>query len=372
MPSLIEYSRLIAVQTRSIKPGQLRVAISEFADPENTVLDPYHNAGYTHLYCLEKFCNLPSLLAETNVIFLPAGKPAKELSFPAALDIPQQEACLQWVNEARQSWKNFKSRFPIAEERPRYTPRNIDRLLFRLELAEPSTSNKRRHDAAAGNNLPDEQAAAEPAPKRPRTQAEGPYHQLVPQSGGFGVRPDIQRFPLGNGQPTGFQGQLYQANAPGALPDTTQPAQSKKPLSPGQELTRLAENAQAELRTEARKQGEEPEEDISAQMVRELADLLAQPDPAAPAVEAGPPECAGPEQSIQPEQVPNKITEPVTAVKIPVVRAGRRSSRRSSAPPVLGVQNARIRKSAQLCRRGSKLREVPVTQADLEELQKGR
>ncbi|KAI7783852.1 hypothetical protein LA080_011114 [Diaporthe eres] len=108
----------------TIRPGQIRVCVSEFLDPRNEVLDPYHNAAYVHLYCLENFCNLPSLLAETHVAFLPAGQLAKESHFPPALNAPEREACLQWAHQARQHWASFKRAYPLPEARPSNVPTN--------------------------------------------------------------------------------------------------------------------------------------------------------------------------------------------------------------------------------------------------------
>lgn len=161
----------------TIRPGQIRVCISEFLDPQNEVLDPYHNAAYVHLYCLETFCNLPSLLAETNVAFLPAGQLAKESYFPAALNAAERDACLQWAHQARQHWRNFKRAYPLPEARPRYKPSDHDRLHYRLERIREShkVSTKRRHEDYNGpqvytyNNQEQRNPAPEPAPKKPRT-----------------------------------------------------------------------------------------------------------------------------------------------------------------------------------------------------------
>lgn len=96
-------------------------------------------------------------------------------------------------------------------------------------------------------------------------------------------------------------------------------------------------------------------------------------DPAEPPPAVGPLDDAGPEEATRPEQVCwlAHDNEPDATVKTPVVMEGRRKPRRSSAPPVLSVQNARVRKRSSF-RRGSKSKVVPATESDLEELQKDR
>ena len=51
-----------------IRNGQLRICFDENNyDPESAKYDPYHNAGYVHLYCLEYFCNFPQICQGLNV-----------------------------------------------------------------------------------------------------------------------------------------------------------------------------------------------------------------------------------------------------------------------------------------------------------------
>ena len=50
------------ITNNTIRKGNFRVTIDEWGyNPEGMNKDPYHNAGYVHLYCLEKFMDLPGL-----------------------------------------------------------------------------------------------------------------------------------------------------------------------------------------------------------------------------------------------------------------------------------------------------------------------
>ncbi|OBT64001.1 hypothetical protein VE03_06664 [Pseudogymnoascus sp. 23342-1-I1] len=53
------------VKTRTIPSGHFRVAFDEQNDEK---LDPYHCAGYVHLYCLERFCNFSCMAEYCNVV----------------------------------------------------------------------------------------------------------------------------------------------------------------------------------------------------------------------------------------------------------------------------------------------------------------
>ncbi|KFY41440.1 hypothetical protein V495_04932 [Pseudogymnoascus sp. VKM F-4514 (FW-929)] len=53
------------VKTRTIPSGHFRVAFDEQNDAN---LDPYHCAGYVHLYCLERFCSFSCLAKYCNLV----------------------------------------------------------------------------------------------------------------------------------------------------------------------------------------------------------------------------------------------------------------------------------------------------------------
>lgn len=362
----------------TIRRGQIRVCVSEFLDPRNEVLDPYHNAAYFHLYCLENFCNLPSLLAETNIPLLPAGQLAKESSFPPALSAAEREACIQWELEARQSWRSFKSTYPIAEARPRYRPQLHDRLYYRLEQinkANKATNKRRRNDYdgpqvytyVEGHRSP----APEPAPKKVRTLPPTiPVPAANPDSGSQ-IFHGVSMMPS-QGPPSTSQPQAY--NSIGNVP-----THASVPLSPGEIFPDLAEGTHSQPRGDS---AEVPgpsaynlTEEISALMAQDFAEFLeftfgefAWHEPAE-SLAAGPQEVNTPEQGPQPEQAPEpeQSHQPVATVKPPVITAGRRVSRRLSAPPVLGVHNARVRKRSSVAStRSSRTKEVPMQEPGLE------
>lgn len=327
----------------TIRSGQIRVCISEFADPRNEILDPYHNAGYTHLYCLEKFCNLHSLLVETNITFLPAVELAKELSFPPALNAAEREACLQWAREARQSWREFKSTYPIPEVRPRYKPSAQGRLHYRLdqirEAQKVSTKQRYRdHDGPQVYTYDQRRRnpTLEPAPKRPWASPPGIYIPTPAYRNGPQVFQAAPMLP-------------YQRQ-----PSTSHPRTYNNKATP----TKLSANGDGAIGAGA----ECDQEGIGALLAQDFAEYLESAlqefpwhDPAAPPA-TGSQEGARPEQSTEPEHIPEpeQGNQQIATVKTPAVIAGRRKSRRSSAPPVLGVQNVRVRKSLKASRRSSR------------------
>jgi hypothetical protein len=361
----------------SIRSGQIRVCISEFADPRNEILDPYHNAGYTHLYCLEKFCNLPSLLAETDVTFLPAVGLAKELLFPPALNAAERDACLQWARDARRLWREFKNTYPIAEARPRYKPSIHEKLYYRLDQIREAqkVTNKRPlrdHDGPQVYTYNQERRnpAPEPAPKRLRPSPPGISIPASVHRDGPQVFQVVPRLPYQSRPPTSHPQTYNRNNFPIVAPPST--------LLSGQILPGLAEDTSTQLHAKGDggqwSGADYSPEEIGALLAQDFADYLESAleefpwnGPSAPPA-AGLQEGTRPGQSIQPEQAPQPEQTPeplqapepmqrnklVATARIHAVMAGRRKSRRSSAPPVMGVQDARVRKSLKASRRSSK------------------
>lgn len=356
----------------TIRPGQIRVCISEFLDPRNEVLDPYHNAAYVHLYCLENFCNLPSLLAETKVAFLPAGQLAKESYFPAALNAAEREACLQWAHQARQHWASFKRAYPLPEARPRYKPSDPDRLYYRLEQIRENhkVTNKRRHEDYDGpqvytyNTHGQQDLAPEPAPKKPRTVPPRISIPASSQSSGLQIYQGVPGLP--------YQRQPAISHPPQIHKNSNVP--TNIPLSPslGDMLpSDSAEGAQTESYTNGAGgpgQGAEySTEEINSLLAEYFADEFA--DNFA--------DCLGPTSEDFPRNELEQIPQPeqdnqtVDAVKFSIAtECWEKKPRRSSAPPVLSVQNARVRKSSTSSRRSSRAKHVTVTETDLEGLHK--
>lgn len=349
----------------TIRSGQIRVCISEFLDPENQILDPYHNAAYVHLYCLEKFCNLPALLADTNVTFLPAGQLAKESSFPPALNPAERAACVEWTHQARQSWRDFKRAFPLPEARPRYKPSDHNRLHYRLEKIRESQKavRKRRHGDYNGPQVytyNSQDPTLEPASKKRRTVPPGITIPTSSRNGGLQIYQGVPGLPYQTQPPVSQPMAYYNNNTAANVP---------LPSSPGDFLpSGLAEGAGgpgqgAEYSTE------EINSFLAEYYANDFANYVEsgfedfpRNDPAAPPPAASPQGGARtgggtqPEQSPKPGQAhrPARDNQPPATVKIPVVAEGRRKPRRSSAPPVLSVRNAKVRKSSASSRRSSK------------------
>lgn len=327
------------------------MCISEFLDPQNEVLDPYHNAAYVHLYCLENFCNLPSLLAETHVAFLPAGQLAKESHFLPALNAPEREACLQWAHQARQHWASFKRAYPLPEARPRYKPSDPDRLYYRLDQIRENhkVTNKRRHEDYDGpqvytyNTHGQQNPAPEPAPKKPRTVPPRIPIPASSQSSGLQIYQGVPGLP--------YQRQPAISHPPEIHNNSNVPTNT--PLSPslGDILpSGSAEGAQTEFYTNGAGgpgQGAEYSTEQINSLLAEyfadnFADFLGSTSEDFPWNEL--------EQAPQPEQ----DSQTVDAVKFSVVTECWSKPRRSSAPPVLSVQNARVRKISASSRRSSR------------------
>ena len=58
------------IPNHTIRKGLYRVTIDEWGyHPEWEIKDPFHNAGYVHLYCLEKFMDLPGLYRYGVAVF---------------------------------------------------------------------------------------------------------------------------------------------------------------------------------------------------------------------------------------------------------------------------------------------------------------
>jgi hypothetical protein len=55
------------IQSHAITKGQIRVCFDEQTDPDFPA-NPFHNAGYIHLFCLEKFLDFPDICKKFNVL----------------------------------------------------------------------------------------------------------------------------------------------------------------------------------------------------------------------------------------------------------------------------------------------------------------
>lgn len=91
---------------RTIRKGDFRIAFDEqYAKGTNT--DPFHNAGYVHLYCMEKFIDFPSICQNYNV--RPDVRKLREGKNKMALTrdhASMQDTALDFIRNAK-PWSEF-------------------------------------------------------------------------------------------------------------------------------------------------------------------------------------------------------------------------------------------------------------------------
>lgn len=91
---------------RTIRKGDFRIAFDEqYAKGQNT--DPFHNAGYIHLYCMEKFIDFPSICQNYNV--RPDVRKLREGKNKMALTrdhASMQDIALSFIQDAK-PWSQF-------------------------------------------------------------------------------------------------------------------------------------------------------------------------------------------------------------------------------------------------------------------------
>lgn len=89
------------MKTNTILKGHWRVAFDENADETGERFDPFHNAGYVHLYCLEQITDLIELFMDPTVDIRPdLRRMAKEERNPMSLIRHHQELVAvldQWI-----------------------------------------------------------------------------------------------------------------------------------------------------------------------------------------------------------------------------------------------------------------------------------
>lgn len=129
----------------TILKGQIRVCITEFHDEHGDWLNPYHNAGYVHLYCLERSVNLIELFYTLpNVLILPENRKLEHeppnttnsrANNPMALNDLELGIFSEWVEEAGERWEDFTQKHPDPRSRPPFLVAESDRLFHRLTKA---------------------------------------------------------------------------------------------------------------------------------------------------------------------------------------------------------------------------------------------
>lgn len=147
----------------TILKGQARVCISEFDDEHGNWLNPFHNAGYVHLFCLERQTNFIELcddfpgitvIPETrSLAHEPPATTNMRVNNPMALNDVEQAVVAEWLMEIGSRWNNFKFLHPDQTLRPKFELADEDTLRYRLTKAHMdnrqlrSMQTKRKRDA---------------------------------------------------------------------------------------------------------------------------------------------------------------------------------------------------------------------------------
>lgn len=147
----------------TILKGQARVCIQEFIDERGDWLNPFHNAGYVHLYCLERQVNFIELCQSEEVLVVaesrnfqhePPSKSNARMNNPMMLNDVERGVMNKWRQEIGKRWHIFRAQHPDERTRPHFALWNEDMLFHRLtkaHLDNPTTQalqRKRKRDAA--------------------------------------------------------------------------------------------------------------------------------------------------------------------------------------------------------------------------------
>lgn len=129
----------------TILKGQARVCISEFEDEHGEWLNPFHNAGYVHLFCLEKQINFielcddhPGITVVSETRSLSHEPPATtnmRVNNPMALNDVERAVVSEWLAEIGDRWNEFKSVHRDPALRPKFELAQEDTLTYRLTKA---------------------------------------------------------------------------------------------------------------------------------------------------------------------------------------------------------------------------------------------
>lgn len=129
----------------TILKGQARVCISEFDDEHGDWLNPFHNAGYVHLFCLEQQTNFIELyddypgitiVPETrSLVHEPPATTNRRLNNPMILNDVEQAVVSDWLAEIGTQWNEFKSIHRNPALRPKFELAQEDTLTYRLTKA---------------------------------------------------------------------------------------------------------------------------------------------------------------------------------------------------------------------------------------------
>lgn len=129
----------------TILKGQARVCIQEFSDEHGDWLNPYHNAGYMHLFCLESQVDLIALYRDRRgVRILPEDRKLEHeppsttnprTNNPMALNDLERGVVNDWLQEIGSRWEVFQGQYPDPRTRPRFVLQEQDQLYHRLTKA---------------------------------------------------------------------------------------------------------------------------------------------------------------------------------------------------------------------------------------------
>ncbi|KAK8113711.1 hypothetical protein PG999_005780 [Apiospora kogelbergensis] len=92
-----------AISNRTIRTGEPRVILDERHNVNGAVIDPFYNAGYCHLYCLEKHFGMEHLMDVLDVRFDNRYFAKEEVNL-CALKTDEEQACLKWANDF---WEDY-------------------------------------------------------------------------------------------------------------------------------------------------------------------------------------------------------------------------------------------------------------------------
>ncbi|CAN8097608.1 unnamed protein product [Discula destructiva] len=132
------------VKKGTILKGQARVCISEFEDDHGDWLNPFHNAGYVHLDCLEKQVNFVELYHSQTVTIIPETRslqhePPATINMrtnnPMALNDVERNVVHVWFQEMTDRWDEYLSLHPDPALRPAFDLAAEDTLTYRLTTA---------------------------------------------------------------------------------------------------------------------------------------------------------------------------------------------------------------------------------------------
>lgn len=146
----------------TISTGQFRVCFDEFSLQTTRTMNPYHTAGFAHLYCFETACNrsptpLIHLCLDPKLDIGPDDRAyfaQEKKESPMALPQDLIGVYERWVEEVGAKFQNFRAYHPNA----RFEPAREDCLWYRIEIA------KRRSEPHGSNKTIDERIQDDAAP----------------------------------------------------------------------------------------------------------------------------------------------------------------------------------------------------------------